>query len=233
MNAAQVLAALSRWGFEPPQDAAEKIAHYYHVVSEWNARVNLTAITGTRDFLVKHVADSLWLTRYALLEGKVADVGTGAGFPGLLLKIYCPQLELTLIDSSGKRVEFLRHCCARLGIEAEIVQARAETLGHSPLRESFNWVVARALAKMPVLAEYCLPLTRRGGYFVAYKGQDGQREQAEADPAVRLLGGKKDMVKAYTLPGGENRTLLFVKKETSTPDRYPRRPGIPAKRPLN
>lgn len=232
MNPSKVSSFLSRWGLAQREEGTEKLALYYKLLLDWNNRANLTAITTPEDFLIKHVADSLWLIKLASLSGSLADVGTGAGFPGLLLKISNPQLSLTLIDSSAKRVNFLRYCCQELAIEAEIIEERVENLGRFALRERFDWVVARALAQLPVLAEYCLPLVNLGGVFVAYKGPQYSRELEDAAKAVNLLGGRYERFEKFVLPDGGQRTLIFIRKKSATPAKYPRRAGLPTKRPL-
>ncbi len=231
MNAAKISETLAALGL-PGAEQAEKIAKYFHLVVDWNRRINLTAITDPEQFLVRHVIDCLWLARAETPRGALADVGSGAGFPGLLLALCLPHLQVTMIDATEKKVGFLRHCCRQLHIDATVIHDRAETLGHSAARESFDWVVARALAPLPVLAEYCLPLTRVGGVFVAYKGPAVEQEVRQATNAIALLGGKVREQHCYQLPDGSERSLVVVEKQTTTLEKFPRRPGMPARRPL-
>jgi 16S rRNA (guanine527-N7)-methyltransferase len=165
----------------------------------------------------------------------VIDVGTGAGFPGIPLKIACPSMRLTLVDSVGKKVEFCRHIVETLRLkDVEIVQERAETIGLlSDHRQGYDWAVARAVAEMPVLVEYTLPLVKIGGRVLAMKGESGPVESQAAEHAMRVLGGHLQQLIPVTLPGVEDqRYLVVVEKLAATPDRFPRRVGIPAKRPL-
>ncbi len=216
----------------PGQKQAEKIAKYYQIVLEVNAHTNITAITEPDQFLARHVVDCLWLAKVSSLEGTLVDVGSGAGFPGLLLALCLPRLQVTLIDAAEKKVEFLRRCCKELEVDAAVIHGRAESLGRSDARGSFDWVVARALAPLPVLAEYCLPLARTGGVVAAYKGPAADEEIRQASAAIDLLGGACPVRHSYLLPDGSRRTLILMDKKHPTPDKYPRRPGVPARKPL-
>ena len=203
----------------------------------WNERLSLTAITGPDDIQVKHFLDSLTCLR-ALPPGfavnRVLDVGSGGGFPGLPLKIYDPKLEVTLLETTIKKASFLRHVVEHLGLTGvEVVAERAETLGQNPAyRETYDLVVARAVAEMAVLAEFCLPFCRVGGIFVAQKKAGNTAEMKNAQGAVTALGGRMLPSIPVALPGAEPRQLVVVEKVSATPARYPRRPGMPAKRPL-
>ena len=203
----------------------------------WNMRFNLTAIDEPGKIRVKHFLDSLsclLAMRSSPME-RVIDVGTGAGFPGIPLKIACPMMRLTLMDSVGKKVEFCRHIVDTLRLkDVEVIQERAETIGLLPgHRQSYDWAVSRAVAEMPVLVEYTLPLVKIGGRALAMKGESGPVESQAAEHAMRVLGGHLRQLVPVTLPGVEDqRYLVVVEKLAATPDRFPRRVGIPAKRPL-
>ena len=228
---------------------------YFQELQAWNRRFNLTTVTRYEDVQVKHFLDSLTcllafpgagsegeecLPNVVPLTNRDApllcvDVGTGAGFPGLPLKIMRPALRMTLLESSRKKVSFLRHVVDRLGLqEVEFLWARAEDVGQDPHhRERYDLVLARAVADMAVLVEYCLPLCRKGGCLIAQKGVDIEPELAAALPAVEVLGGRLRGVKHVTLPGlRQARTLVLVDKVHPTPIAFPRRPGMPSKRPL-
>ncbi len=210
---------------------------YASELVEWDRRFNLTAITDSQGIEVKHFLDSLTCLQAMGPgpTGRVIDVGTGAGFPGIPLKIACPRLELTLVESIGKKVEFCRHVVRSLGLErVEIVHDRVERVGHqSEHRGVYDWALARAVASMPVLAEYLLPLLKLNGRAIIQKGETGPAEVHTAEGALRILGGRVDQLIPIELPTVvECRYLVVVIKNAATPDKYPRRPGIPAKRPL-
>jgi 16S rRNA (guanine527-N7)-methyltransferase len=210
---------------------------YADELVRWNARFNLTAITDPAEIEAKHFLDSLTCLRVmkAGLGGRVVDVGTGAGFPGIPLKIVASGLTLTLVEATGKKLDFCRHVVEGLGLErVELVQGRAEEIGRQPEhREAYDWAVARAVAPMAVLVEYLLPLVRLGGNALAQKGESGPAEAQSAEGALRILGGEVSQVVSLERPGvTEGRFLVVVRKVARTPSEYPRRPGIPAKRPL-
>jgi 16S rRNA (guanine527-N7)-methyltransferase len=211
---------------------------YADELMAWNERINLTAIHEREAIMVRHFADSLsclLVLRPPLAGRRVVDVGSGAGFPGLPLKIVCPAMDLTLVEATGKKVEFLRHVVDVLGIEGvTVINERAETLGRvDGHREAYDWVLARAVAGMPTLAEYLLPLCKVGGCCLAQKGEAAHQEVAEAHNAIRVLGGRLRGFTKVELPTvAETRYLVTIDKVAATPPRYPRRPGMPAKRPL-
>lgn len=207
---------------------------YYELLTETNKVMNLTALTEPNDVAVKHFIDSLLAYDPAMLNATVADVGTGAGFPGVPLKIFDPTIKLTLLDSLAKRLKFLDTLTAELNLQnVTTVHARAEDAGKDKnLREQFDFVTARAVARLNVLAEFCLPLVKVGGKFIAMKG-DAEDEIAEAENAIKLLGGKIAEIKNIKLPNlDDKRTLVIIKKEKSTPPKYPRKAGTAAKEPL-
>jgi 16S rRNA (guanine527-N7)-methyltransferase len=210
---------------------------YERELADWNARFNLTAIRDPQEIRIKHFLDSL--TCLVALRsnptGRLIDVGTGAGFPGIPIKIACPKIQLTLVESVGKKTEFCRHVVNILGLQGSVViQERAEILGQDPIhREQYDWAVARAVAILPVLAEYLLPLVKVGGSMIAMKGESGPAEAHSAEHAIRLLGGHLRQLLPVTLPGVvEERYLVIIDKVAATPASYPRKVGIPAKRPL-
>ncbi len=215
----------------------EAFRWYASELIAWNKRFNLTAITDRAEIETKHFLDSLTCLSVmgAAPQGKVLDVGSGAGFPGIPLKIVHPQLRLTLLESIGKKVAFCRHVVAGLGLEGvEVIQDRAETAGHmAGHRQAYDWVVARAVAALPVLIEYVLPFLKLGCYAIAQKGETGPAEVQAAESALQVLGGRIEQVESVELPRvAETRYLIVIRKSAATPVKYPRRAGIPAKRPL-
>ena len=213
--------------------AAERFVRYFQILSEKNKVMNLTAITELEDVARLHFLDSVALLQSVDLSGsRVIDVGTGAGFPGLPLKIAEPTIRLTLLDSLRKRVDFLSETCAALELEdVECLHARAE---EAPgLREQFDFAVSRAVARLNVLCELCLPFVRPGGSFLALKGPDPREEMDEARRAVAELGGEFGETLRYGIPGTDiQHTVVVVKKTKSTPAKYPRRFAKIQKSPL-
>ena len=211
---------------------------YHKELMEWNARFNLTAVTDPEGVQIRHFLDSLScllvISDDAIVQSLI-DVGSGAGFPGLPLKIIYPKLSLTLLEATGKKANFLRHLVDLMELrDVTVINARAEELGHDPThREGYDWVVARAVAGMPTLVEYLLPLCRLGGRCLAQKGEGAAAEVSSAESAILLLGGRLNRLLPVALPGlAEIRHLVLIDKVARTPTKYPRRPGIPAKRPL-
>ncbi len=210
---------------------------YERELAKWNAKHNLTAIQDPEMVRVKHFLDSLSaiLVMRGSVMDRVIDVGTGAGFPGLPLKILYPKIRLTLVESVGKKANFCRHIVDTLGLEqVEVIQSRVEALGQrEEFREQYDWALARAVAVMPVLSEYLLPLVRIGGQALAMKGTGALAEVQSAERALQILGGRLRQLLPVTLPGVvEERYLVVVDKVAATPAKYPRRVGVPAKRPL-
>ena len=208
---------------------------YADFLIETNKVQNLTRITEPDEIVIKHFVDSLTLfTAYEVSENAaVADIGTGAGFPGVALKIARPDIKLTLIDSLGKRINFLNDLCAKLGFTADTYHLRAEEAGlKAELREKFDITTARAVARLNVLCEYCLPLTKVGGAFISMKGPTGQEEADEAVKASQLLGGKIRKVEKLSLSDGSERQIIVVDKLSATPAKYPRHGGKISKSPL-
>jgi 16S rRNA (guanine527-N7)-methyltransferase len=226
------------WGGTLTDKQLEQFANYYDLLIEMNRVMNLTSITDYDEVYVKHFYDSLVLGKYFQMEKvkSIIDVGTGAGFPGIPLKIAYPHLRLVLLDSLKKRVNFLEDVVKKLELQdVRCVHGRAEEWGRKKgYRESFDLVTARAVAKLSVLAEYCLPFARVGGWMIAMKGADVAQEVSEAELALRKLGKESVQPISFSLPEGMGeRHLLIIKKGKSTPSTYPRRPGIPAKQPID
>jgi 16S rRNA (guanine527-N7)-methyltransferase len=225
----------AEWGIALSPAQLEQFATYAAELQHWNERANLTAITDPTAITTRHFLDSL---RCALSWGTqphtVVDIGAGAGFPGLPLKLAYPALRLTLVESVGKKTAFLDHLVCLLNLEGvTIVRGRAEHVAHEPAhREQYDLVVARAVAALRVLAEYCLPFARVGGGFLAPKGAAVQEEADAAAGALATLGGHLSRVERVVLPGEEPRSLVVVEKRAPTPAAYPRKPGLPARRPL-
>lgn len=207
---------------------------YKDILLEWNEKINLTAIEEDRDFIIKHFIDSLSIIPYLKNASNLIDVGTGAGFPGLPLKIARPSLEVTLLDSLEKRTVFLKHVIDSLSLTGiSAIHSRAEDAGKSPqYREKFDVAVARAVAALPVLLEYCMPLVKVGGIFIAMKGSSTE-EIESAHKALDILGGKIEEINELNLPDSDiKRNIIIVKKFRQIPTKYPRKAGKPAKEPL-
>lgn len=208
---------------------------YSDMLADWGMRMNLTAIREDRAVAVKHFADSLIpLTFVEIPAGStVVDVGSGAGFPGVPMKLARPDLSLTLLDSQQKRLTFLEALCRKLDIEAGLLHMRAEEAGRAPeYREHYDAAVSRAVAALPVLTEYCLPLVRTGGMMLALKGASGRAEAAESERAVTLCGGRIESITDYRLPDGDARALIVIRKISQTSTQYPRTAAKIGKNPL-
>jgi 16S rRNA (guanine527-N7)-methyltransferase len=231
----ELLKIATSWGLHLDQRQLEQFARYSAELRAWNTRVNLTSITDEREIVIRHFLDSL---RCALSWGaapsSLIDVGSGAGFPGLPLKILRPELRVTLVESVGKKAAFLQHIVAALGLhDVTVMTARAEVAGRDPQhREQYDVVTARSVAELATLVEYCLPFCRIGGRVLAPKGRDSDSEVARAHVAIARLGGQLIGVEPVEIPGVEPRTLVVVAKIAPTPAAYPRSVGIPAKRPI-
>jgi 16S rRNA (guanine527-N7)-methyltransferase len=229
--------AMDMLGLQLTNAQLNTFKRYERELVSWNKQVNLTAIDHPNKIRTKHFLDSLTCLlamRDTPME-RVVDVGTGAGFPGLPLKIVYPAMRLTLVESVGKKASFCQHIVAALGLEGvEILQERAEVVGMMAAhREQYDWALARAVAVMPILMEYLLPLVQIGGRALAMKGESAPAEAHTAERGIQLLGGHFSQLMQVTLPGVEDeRYLVIVDKVAATPDKYPRRVGIPAKRPL-
>ena len=229
--------AAEAYGLCLTERMAEQFELYYELLLEWNKKINLTAITEPKEVAIKHMIDSLsCLDEKAFPIGaSVIDVGTGAGFPGIPIKIFRPDLKLTLLDSLNKRIKFLQEVVERLELhEVECIHARAEEGARNKrLRENFDVAVSRAVARLQVLAEYCMPFVRIGGYFVALKGMKYAEEAKDGEHAAKVLGGAPCRAVPVHLPSLEDkRAVLYIEKVKATPKAYPRKAGTPDKNPL-
>jgi len=210
------------------------LEQYLKELLAWNKKFNLTRITDPEEVQVKHFEDSLTLVQFMnLTDQSVIDIGTGAGFPGLPLKITCPNIKLTLVEATGKKVEFLKHIVNLLDLrDVRIITGRAEDIAKVE-REKYDLAVARAVAKLNVLAEYCLPFVKVGGQFVAYKEDKIEEEIKKSHKAIEILGGRLLDIKKVKLSRFDLvRSLVFIDKVSPTPNKYPRRPGMAKKKPL-
>lgn len=219
------------------EEQLKQFQKFYELVIDWNTKINLTAITDEKEFAIKHVMDSLTLWDEEKFSGvkKILDVGTGAGFPAIPLKIFKPNAEIFLLDSLAKRVEFLKKVIAELNLQnVTCIHGRAEDLARqNNFRESFDLVTARAVARLNIISEYCLPFVKIGGTFAALKGKQFLEEVAEAENAVKILGGGKIICAEKTLPEiPDVRAVIYIDKKISTPKKFPRKAGTPSKNPL-
>lgn len=229
--------AAAAYGLSLTAGQIDAFALYFELLVAWNEKVNLTAITQPREVAVKHIIDSLSCYEEQFFPGgcSLADIGTGAGFPGLPLKILRPDLQLTLLDSLNKRLVFLRDVVEKLGLEGvSLVHARAEDGARQKDRRGcYQIAVSRAVARLNVLSELCLPFVKQGGYFIALKGAQYREELGEAGRALSLLGGEVRKVRPVALPGlDDSRAIIYIHKVGPTPATYPRKAGTPEKKPL-
>jgi 16S rRNA (guanine527-N7)-methyltransferase len=236
MNEQQFKEALSAKGIELTETQLAQFRTYFEELVEWNEKMNLTAITDQPSVYLKHFYDSISAAFYLdfTKHMKVCDVGAGAGFPSIPLKICFPQIEVTIVDSLNKRIQFLEHLSAKLGLSGvQFVHARAEDFGQSEHREKYDLVTARAVARLSVLAELCVPLVKNGGLFAAMKAASAPDELKDAEGALEKLGAKKENVYSFLLPVEESeRHIQVFRKFKTTPKKYPRKAGTPNKSPL-
>ncbi len=221
-------------GVDLSKEQISALIKYKDILLDWNEKINLTAITKEDEIATKHFLDSLTPILTKKITGKVIDVGTGAGFPGLVLKAVCPEIELTLLDSLNKRINFLKEAAGAMGLEGiEFIHARAEDEARKS-RECYDVCVARAVANMTVLSELCLPFVKVGGYFLALKGPMAEEELLSAKRAITILGGEISEVMAVDIPFTDlSHKIIIIKKVRHTPMQYPRKPGVPSKTPID
>ena len=213
----------------------EQFEEYKNLLLEWNEKINLTAITDEDDIILKHFIDSMTILKHIENDSTIVDVGTGAGFPGLPVKIANPNIKVTLVDSLNKRILFLEDVIAKLNLkEIKTVHSRAEEFGQNKkYREKFDIATSRAVANLSVLAEYLLPLVKVGGKCICMKGSEIQEELKNSKKSIEILGGQIQKIEEFTLPEGEiKRNIIIIKKVKQTPHKYPRKPGVPSKNPL-
>lgn len=230
-------AGLGEIGVELSGGQMEQFFKYYELLVEWNKVMNLTSIVDMEDVVRKHFVDSLTVVK--VFSGKeykkIIDVGTGAGFPGVPIKIAFPEMNIVLLDSLNKRVQFLNEVIGQLRLnDIRTVHGRAEDFGRESLyREQFDICVSRAVANLSTLSEYCVPFVKLGGYFISYKSGNAGDEIEGARGALKLLGGKIDRIEEFMIPGSDiQRTLVKIKKVEGTSKKYPRKSGMPGKEPL-
>lgn len=217
------------------EEQLNQFYEYMNLLLEWNEKINLTAITDPSEVILKHFIDSLTINKYIKENSILADVGTGAGFPGIPLKILRPDLKITLVDSLNKRINFLNEVINKLNlVNIETVHSRIEDFGKDKkYRESFDFVTARAVANLAVLSEYLLPIAKVGGQCVCMKGSSVEEELSNGKNAIKVLGGKIKNIDEFVLPDSDmSRNVIIIDKIKNTPNKYPRKAGIPVKEPL-
>ena len=230
----------SKNGIQLNKKQCEQFVLYYELLVDWNSRINLTSIIEFEDVVLKHFIDSsvlLTLTDVSreTIKGKLIDIGTGAGFPGIPLKIIDPSLKVTLLDALNKRITFLRCVCDSLKInDVKLVHMRAEDAASNPMyREKYDVCVSRAVANMATLTEYCLPFIHKSGYFLAYKSGEIDEEVNEAKKCIKVMGGEIKKIEKFILPDSDiTRSMVMIRKVENTPKKYPRKAGTPGKHPI-
>lgn len=213
----------------------KKFYDYMNLLIEWNQKINLTAITEPKEIILKHFIDSLTINKYIQQKSTLADVGTGAGFPGIPLKILRPDIKVTLVDSLNKRINFLNEVIEKLNLEDIVtVHSRIEDFGkNKSYREKFDYVTARAVANLAVLSEYLIPIAKIGGKCLCMKGSNVEEEITSGKNAINVLGGKLEKVDEFVLPDSDiSRNVIILSKIKNTPARFPRKAGMPSKEPL-
>ncbi len=227
---------LDDWNIDISDRQVSLFQQYFEFLIEWNERINLTSITKKEDVFIKHFADSIALLKFVDLSGlSIIDIGTGGGFPGVPLKIMCPECKVVLADSLSKRISFLQDLIKNLELDGIIaIHGRAEDLAREDdLREKFDIVTSRAVANLSTLSEYCLPFVEKDGLFVSYKSGNIDDEISDARNALGILGGNIEKVEKYTIPFTDyDRSLVFIRRIKSTDMKYPRKAGTPSKKPL-
>lgn len=232
----RLINSLKKWNIDISENQLEQFRLYYELLVDWNTRMNLTSITEKEEVIDKHFVDSVALYNYKDYKNKsLLDVGTGAGFPGIPLKIICPECRVVLLDSLAKRVIFLNEVISKLGLnDITAIHGRAEDIARdNNYRESFDIVVSRAVANLSTLSEYCLPFVKVKGYFVSYKSGNIEEEINLGKKAIDVLGGKIGEVQKFIPPDTDfERSLVFINKVKTTSKKYPRKAGTPSKEPI-
>ena len=227
---------LKSWDIDINGRQLDQFDQYYRLLIDRNSKVNLTSITDINEVYVKHFADSIALLRSTDLNGiSVIDVGSGAGFPGIPLAVMCPDCDIVLVDSLMKRIDFLNDVINELGLsKVRCVHGRVEDLGHDQsYRERFDLAVSRAVAKLDTLCEYCLPFVKTGGMFISYKSGNIEAEIIDAGNSLTCIGGKISKTEFFEIPETDlKRSFIYISKTNNTDIRYPRRAGLPSKKPL-
>ncbi len=226
---------IDKLGIDIDEYCLDRFDQYADYLVKWNRHVNLTAITEPDEIVIKHFADSLYVLKYVdLHKGQsLIDIGSGAGFPGMPLLFVNPDINVTFVDSIRKKLAFIKDVLHNTGLLAEAEHSRAEDLGrNNAFREKFDFATARAVAQLNVLCEYCLPLVKVGGMFIAMKGSTGKEELEQADNAIRTLGGEVAEFDEFTLSNGDKRSIIIIKKISQTPTKYPRKSKKIDTRPL-
>ena len=236
MSVTWLTEALKPHGITLTEKQQRQFETYFEMLVEWNEKMNLTSITEESEVYLKHFYDSITAGFYFDFDRKarLCDVGAGAGFPSIPLKIVFPELHVTIVDSLNKRIQFLNALADALALEdVQFVHDRAETFGKGDFRASYDIVTARAVARLSVLSELCIPLAKQGGHFIALKAARGEEELEEARYAIGVMGGQIQAVETFELPddAGE-RQMIIIEKRSQTPNKYPRKPGTPNKSPL-
>lgn len=222
-------------GIELTEEQLEKFYLYMNILLEWNEKINLTAITNEEEIILKHFVDSLTINKYIEDSKSLIDVGTGAGFPGIPIKILREDLKVTLLDSLNKRINFLNEVIEKLDLKnIECIHGRAEEFGKNKnYREKYDFATSRAVANMSTLSEYLIPFVKVGGKVLAMKGDKAEEELEEAKKAIKLLGGKVENIDNFYLPDSDiKRNIIIIKKIEKTERKFPRKPGMPAKEPI-
>ncbi len=227
--------SVARFNVELTDAQIDKFDAYAKMLIEYNEKVNLTAITEPDDIVIKHFADSLAVKKYSPceLKGSLADVGTGAGFPGMPLLITSPELNVTFFDAVNKKLDFIRYVISELGLNASVIHSRAEDAGKMPeYREKFDFATARAVAQLRILSEFCLPLVKVGGYFISMKGSISEEEKTFGISAFGKVGAELYDDIFYSIQNGDERNIIIAKKISHISPKYPRNMGQISKKPL-
>ncbi|GEN85057.1 ribosomal RNA small subunit methyltransferase G [Sporosarcina luteola] len=237
MNEQQFVEALQEKGINLTEYQLQQFDKYFHMLVEWNEKMNLTAITDAPSVYLKHFYDSITAAFFTDLTGQksICDVGAGAGFPSIPLKICFPELSVTIVDSLNKRITFLNELSNELKLDnVNFIHSRAEDFGQNPkYREQFDIVTARAVARLAVLSELCIPLVKEGGIFISMKGAAAEEELTDAKKAINILGAELIEKFSFSLPMEESeRNIFTLRKIKKTPKKYPRKPGVPNKTPI-